>query len=301
MNTSRNYTMLAALLCGVLCLHSCITTITEPLDLAHSEKLVVRGILRAGETIDNISITTSLPALADLTDSAIAVKDAQGTLTVSGMAYPLRLQGASLQGASVYGIPTLRAVSGTTYTLRIQRGTKTVQAETQIPPKPQVQSVRIIPQLILSATSATPIPGAEPVITFRTDTTFAAEVDVQALPRTVYRVAIQVIDSVRGVELTQLYDGTSLFHTEATPIARTLTSGALPLQTRGLLRSVSARFRVVVYAYSEAYYAYLLTRSRGQQASNILGGANDNVSWNVQGDGIGLFIGVAETSFLVQK
>jgi hypothetical protein len=296
MNTSRNYTMLVTLLCGAFCLHSCITTITEPLDLAHSEKLVVRGILRAGEAIDNISITTSLPTLADLTDSAIAVKDAQGTLTVSGTAYPLRLQ-----GASVYGIPSLRAESGKTYSLRIQRGTKTVQAETQIPPKPQVQSVRIIPQLILSATSATPIPGAEPVITFRTDTTFAAEVDVQALPRTVYRVAIQVVDSVRGVELTQLYDGAALFHTEATPISRTLTSGALPLQTRGFLRGVGARFRVVVYAYSEAYYAYLLTRSRGQQASNILGGANDNVSWNVQGDGIGLFIGVAETKFLVQR
>jgi hypothetical protein len=49
-----------------------------------------------------------------------------------------------------------------------------------------------------------------------------------------------------------------------------------------------------VTAFDKAYYDYTLTRSRGQQASNLFGGTNgENVIWNVKGDGIGLFIGVS--------
>ena len=315
--------LLSALPMKIICffcafaLTSCITTVTEPLDIAFVEQLVVRGTLRSGEVIDNISLTKSLPTLAEYSDSAAAVSDATGTITVNNEAHPLRLQlpatpdvaSRTLYGTSAQGMTGLRAETGKTYSLRFQRGSKVITATTRIPTRPNVQEVRIVPQTVLTVTTATPIPGAQPVTTFRTDTVFAAEVVLLAEPRTVYRVAMQLVDSVRSsgqiVELTGFYEGGAIFHTEATASQKTLRSGALPLQTQALMKrllaqGVNVRYRLVVVAFDEPYYAYLLTRSRGQQASNIFGGtSNENVTWNVQGDGIGMFIGTAERELMM--
>jgi hypothetical protein len=91
-----------------------------------------------------------------------------------------------------------------------------------------------------------------------------------------------------------------VFSTNATNIASSLVSGLLPLQTQAFSRSMPVRYVASVTAFDKAYYTYALTRSRGQQASNLFGGTNgENVVWNIKGDGIGLFIGVATAQRVV--
>ncbi len=291
---------IACMICIALALSSCITTLTEPLSLSYSEKLVIRGVLQAGKPICDIAITKSLPALSDLSDSATAILDAAGTLSVNGRDYPLRLQSGSI-GASnspslyaAYSADTvLVAASGSTYTLTVQWQSKTAQAQTSVPPAPVLLSGRLIRQELVSLTSATYIPGTQPVTTTQRDTLLAAEVDVQTLPRIAYRTALDIRD-VRGNALTQGYEGGLIFTANDENVSRTIVSGLLPSQTRIFSHTMSVAYTATVYAFDKAYYDYQLTRSRGQQASNLFGGTSgENVVWNVKGDGIGLFIGVA--------
>lgn len=285
-----------------MALSSCITTLTEPLSLSYSEKLVIRGVLQAGKPICGIAITKSLPALSDLSDSATAILDAVGTLSVNGRDYPLRLQQGSVSGATTnslslyaaYSADTvLVAASGSTYTLTVQWHGKTAQAQTSVPPVPVLLSGRLIRQELVSLTSATYIPGTQPVTTTQRDTLLAAEVDVQTLPRIAYRTALDIRD-VQGNALTQGYEGGLVFTANDETVSRTIVSGLLPSQTRIFAHTMSVAYTATVYAFDKAYYDYQLTRSRGQQASNLFGGTSgENVVWNVKGDGIGLFIGVA--------
>lgn len=291
------------LLCIASLLSSCITTVTEPLDLAFEEKLVVRGVVRSGEALQNISITKSLPALAEPTDATLQASGVEGTITVNGQAFPL-----VKQTPIFYGIrqASIRATSGAVCKLSLTRklpnGTvQAASAETRIPPQPVIREVRIVQQTVLSVTSATPIPGASPVTIVSTDTVFAAEVVLDALPRVAYRIGIQAIDTIRNQALTQVYEGSVLFHTESSSQERTVNSPTLPRQTQVLLRNPAFRYKVIVYAFDEAYYPYFLTRSRGQQAASLFGGANENVTWNMQGDAIGMFIGSSEMSVLISK
>lgn len=296
------------MICIALALSSCITTLTEPLSLSYSEKLVIRGVLQAGKPICDIAITKSLPALSDLSDSATAIRYAVGTLSVNGRDYPLRLQPGSVSGATsnslllyaAYSADTvLVAASGSTYTLTVQWQGKTAQAQTSVPPAPVLLSGRLIRQELVSLTSATYIPGTQPVTTTQRDTLFAAEVDVQTLPRIAYRTALDIRD-VRGNALTQGYEGELVFTANDETVNRAIVSGLLPSQTRIFARTMSVAYTATVYAFDKAYYDYALTRSRGQQTSNLFGGTSgENVVWNVKGDGIGLFIGVTTTQRVI--
>lgn len=278
-------------------LTSCITTLTEPLALSFEEKIVIRGVLKAGEPVRDIAISKSLPALSAINDSATAVYDATGTLSVNGRTFPLVLQNDVQSGASLYtalnnGVPII-AEADAMYTLNVQWNGKSAAAQTSVPSVPQVQDIRLLRREILSLTSATYIPGTQPVTTTRRDTLFGAEIFIIPLPETAYRASVYLAD-VHGNALTSSYDGTLVLSTNATNIASALVSGLLPLQTQTFSRAMPVRTIATITAFDKAYYHYALTRSRGQQASNLFGGTNgENVIWNVSGDGIGLFIGVA--------
>ena len=284
-------------------LTSCITTLTEPLALSFEEKIVIRGVLKAGEPVRDIAISKSLPALSAISDSATAVYDATGTLSVNGRTFPLILQNNVQSGASLYtalnnGAPII-AEAGAMYTLNVQWKGKSATAQTSVPAAPQVQDIGLLQREILSLTSATYIPGTQPVTTTRRDTLFGAEISIIPLPETAYRASVYLAD-VRGNALTGSYDGSLVLSTNATNLASALVSGLLPLQTQAFSRIMPVRTIATVTAFDKAYYDYALTRSRGQQASNLFGGTNgENVIWNVSGDGIGLFIGVATVERII--
>ncbi|TAE29481.1 MAG: DUF4249 family protein [Candidatus Kapaibacterium sp.] len=299
--TQQKFTLLI-LLCMASFLNSCITTVTAPLDISFEEKLVVRGVVRSGEALENISITKSLPVLEEPTNAGLQVSGVEGTIAVNGQIYPLVQQSPMLYGIQQ---PSIRAASGMLLTLNLTRklpnGTvQSASAETRIPSQPVIRGVRIIPQTVLSVTTATPIPGAQPVTIVSMDTVFAAEVVLEAEPRVAYRIGLQAIDTSQNQALTQVYESSVLFHTESAAQERTINSSALPRNTQVLLRNPAFRYKIIVYAFDEAYYPYFLTRGRGQQATNIFGGANENVSWNVKGDAIGMFIGVTERTVFVR-
>ena len=290
-------------LCVASMLTSCITTLTEPLALSFEEKIVIHGVLKAGEPVRDIAISKSLPALSAISDSATAIYDARGTLSVNGRTFPLALQSDVQSGASLYtalnnGAPII-AEAGAMYTLNVQWEGKSAEAQTSVPTAPQVQDTRLLQREILSLTSATYIPGTQPVTTTRRDTLLSAEISIIPLPETAYRASVYLAD-VRGNTLTGSYDGSLVLSTNATNIASALVSGLLPLQTQVFSRAMPVRTIATVTAFDKAYYDYALTRSRGQQAANLFGGTNgENVLWNVRGDGIGLFIGVAAVQRVV--
>ncbi|MCU0426388.1 MAG: DUF4249 domain-containing protein [Candidatus Kapabacteria bacterium] len=285
-------------------LTSCITTLTEPLDVSFQETLVIRGVVCSGEPVRDIAITKSLNALDNLSDSAVAVWDAQGTLTVNGRSFPLTVQPnrtnphASLYHALNNGAPII-AESGSTYSLTVQWKGKTASAETSVPAAPDVQTVQTLRREILSLTSATYIPGTQPVTTTRRDTLLGAEVSILPRAETAYRAGVYLTDT-QGRILTETFDGGLVFSTTASNASSSLVTGLLPLQTQAFARRMPVRTIVSVVAFDKAYYTYSQTRSRGQQASNLFGGTNgENVLWNVKGAGIGLFIGLAETRRVV--
>ena len=60
----------------------------------------------------------------------------------------------------------------------------------------------------------------------------------------------------------------------------------------------SSRLYIRVYAYDEQYLDYFSTQNAHNPIENIFAQSGGNIIWNVQGDAIGLFIGVAKGNLI---
>ena len=301
---------LALYVMAVSVLTSCITTVTDPGALPYEEKIVIRGIVEAGKPLEHIQISRTLPTLAEFSDSAFALPEAEVKIQVRGNTIPLVLE-PSTSGQTMFSAPNLIAREGETYTITVKWRTKTATAETTVPQKPQILAVRVIEQLRPSFTTATTVPGADPQIITFIDTVKALESVVMPIADIVYSAGLQIISQANpSVPLTSIFVGQPLRFTDSPPREQVILSGSLPSQTLIFTRFANNTppqglyqqgvYQLSLYAFDKAYYDYALTRSRGQQAANLFGGTNgENVLWNVRGDGIGLFIGVAAVQRVV--
>jgi hypothetical protein len=291
---------LSALWCS-----ACISQVNDTGALPFEEKIVIRGLLIAGESARNIQISRTIPILNDINDSAFAVRDAQAFILTQGRQFQLTLQNDSdtdsTRQRSLYEAKGLTIQERQQYEIIVRWNGKTATAVTTIPVTPRIVAARLIEVLRPIVTSGTITPGQPPRLQTLTDTLLAADIRIRSRTNLAYNAAIQIHNETTQT-FSPLYIGETFFiDALAADSIYSITSGRIPSQTRKLLTEPNVLPVVTIFAYDEPYYRYILTRDRARQAASPLGGAGENVAWNIQGDGIGLFIGVALASLALPK
>jgi hypothetical protein len=280
--TRRGALVAAFSLCFAWCAWSC----AQAPELPYEEKLVIRGLLEAGQNAVDIQISRTIPPLDEFSYEKIFIGDAEARISVDGATYLLELQARTSTAANVpyrslYRAPGLRIEPGKTYRIDVEWRGLRAWAETRVPLFPAVDSAAI--RYAITPT----VQNGAPAL----DTAFETFAFVRARASELLRVGTTIHDPSNGRQLSSRGYGDAIFITQDGFVSATSNIWRLPGAAAALLGG-QAETRVNVEAYDGAFYRYYQTRTRSGQLG-LFSPGGPNIEWNVQGDGIGEFAGVA--------
>ncbi|MCU0426176.1 MAG: DUF4249 domain-containing protein [Candidatus Kapabacteria bacterium] len=259
-----------AAICIVLT--SC-TSAPQVVELPYVEQLVVSAILTAGDTVRNIHVMRSAPASGKIEYAAQGLPDARVTLLLNGSPVVVRrqrtlpqvnTQGLSPEQRTFFEAPGVVIQSGQRYSITVEWSGKRISASTVIPSAPDVVSYRILDDLSFVPPRRT----------------------LQAVVRPASNTAYSIIGETI---ITSNRPNSSLSNslTESLPVVRNQVTNSDTLQIRTNLnfgfQQDTVRYFGRVVSYDPAYSLYLQS----------IQGVNPFARWNVQGDGVGIFVGAA--------
>ena len=260
--------LLILLLC---CILAGCETVTDPGDIPYVERLVVEATLDDGAPIDDIRITRTMPLDRKYDREAAIVRDVNGFVEVDGTRHNLQYDAAR----GVYTVP-LTATRGKEYRLTAEWNGRKATARTTVPIPPIIDSI-----------SADTMAFYDPGMVFYTS------LDILFTPidrRAVYGIGIRTV--MDGYPMTVLHlgygepifrlrdtndQGKILYHYGRTdsPYNYGISGG------RGTTVAT-------VYAFDEQFFDYYSSRYR---SDDISFSQEEDIRWNIEGDGIGLFMG----------
>jgi hypothetical protein len=249
------------------------TSCEQPLDedeFPYEMKIVVRGIIEPDRIIDEIYIGRTLPVAVPFDEDFAKLKDAVGAVVSDGIFYPLRHT-----GNGIYTTDSLTAQVGKTYSLLVYYQDKSVSAETYIPVHGSIVSYKIINTQeegeFINIMEGTIIPrGNESYTASWVFVNFNGVVGRES------ENFVQVVSSSPGQQVK--------VKTEKIP--------------PNLINSTSGSLGIRVYVYDKAFYDFYQTQGSAQITDAIFGQPGTNIRWNVEGDGIGLFVGRTDTVYV---
>jgi hypothetical protein len=280
----------------------CQQAVTLDAELPFEEKIVVRGVLVAGELLSDIQVSKTIPPLDIFSYDKVLVRDADVRVRVDdSVTYQLTLQQSSATTAtnlvprSLYEARGIRVVAGKSYAITVRWNGKEARATTRVPQPLGVVSTRLVSTIV-------PRIGSAPLVA---DTVLTVEALLR-IPRNVPSAqlpGVRIGATMSGgtsatrtaADLTQLSLQFALQNT--LPSTNTTAIDTLRLRTE-VWRNV-ARFlalpqtsiQAVIEVYPPDFAEYYATRNRGGQP-DILNPSGPNVEWNVAGDGLGLWTGL---------
>ncbi|KXK56554.1 MAG: hypothetical protein UZ07_CHB004001391 [Chlorobi bacterium OLB7] len=266
--TVRQIALLASLLIFGLAISGCEVGVA-PDDVPYVERMVVYGVITAGEPADSIRFTRTLPLNVPYDPAAAELTDVVATIEAGGNSYPLRHIGHGF-----YNAEGLTVAAGQRYTLRATWKGLAVHASTTTPIPPVVDSLTMVKGEV-----------------FEHDfSTFAIWAYVRPVQGSAYSITYNLRDTVNDIHYTSHYDYVNdVWHWRDTTasgylIAKTYDNFLSPGNDNVFKGSVTA------VAWDEPYYDYYRTYYYGND-DDLFGSSQRTINWNIEGDGIGLFIG----------
>lgn len=256
--------------CLVLGAAGCTSVVDDPGTLPYHEKLVVRGVLQADSTLDTISVTRTLPPLDDYSREKAAVHGALVVVYHNGVHDTLRDHGKGR-----YFAPNITIQSGTTYELTVEWNGKRAYATTIVPFPPIIQSVRKETSQSSHSFYNTVLVAA---VTPRPNEVYGATSEHRTPPPNAYTYRNYTIDEVKYSSDTTKNGTVSVRADRATWYQENGTDV------------------IQVHAYDPAFYAYFRSAYDSDDDSPF-NRAGSQKKWNIYGDGIGMFIGMASSPF----
>ena len=268
-------------------------------DLPYVNHLVIKGFLLAGQPLDSISITHTLPLSVSYDSALAATTSARVTVTVDGRVIPM-----TYLGGNYFSDPNSDTVqSGKSYHLTVDWNGLHAESTTLVPAPPIVDSCYVGQTITQTYPYETYVYYLTPI-----------EFGIRPQPNTAYSILYDSISAFRHPDDT-ITDASEWgpefneFSAEQTlppdphvwlihQIEVVLTD---PSSQKPPIDSLF-RSTVIVGSFDPAY-ANFEASNNNSNSDGIFGVTGTNPKWNVTGDGIGLFIGMASSraSFVVRR
>lgn len=242
---------------------NCENSIEEE-DFPFEFRIVVRGVIEPYKQVNNIYIGRTIPISDTFIQGFADVSDAAAAILYEGKLYPLR---HTTKG--IYRNDTLPVLPGKTYQLFVQLEDKLATAETTVPVRGPISRpvVRSIGQ------------GSQ-VKNF-------VECNVTPQNNEVYSATWVVLN---------LSGSVSSEATELAAVVRKANSGATTVTTDQVPANYnSSALGMRLFIYDAPFYDYFFSQGSNRTSDLVFGQPQNNVRWNVQADGIGMFIAKRDT------
>lgn len=269
MKIAQTYKFILPLLFVVAFFAGCEEQMADGEDFPFELKLVVRGLLTAGEPVEDIYIGRTLPVTFTYSESFANLEDASAVIVYEDSLILLHHTGEGLYSPQL----PLIAEKGKHYSLVVQWENKTATAETTIP---WIGTIGKIQSLRTTDGDNKQITILECDVTHRKDEIYAP---------------LWAFVSFSGRVNSEANEFGTLGKRDPN------YAGAVKCYTSAIKGDVNSTLNLGVhfYIYDSPFYDYFYTQGSSQIEDAIFGQSSSNVRWNVKGDGIGMFIGRCDT------
>lgn len=247
-----------------------ITSCEQPIEeeeFPYEMKLVVRGVLEHNKLINDIYIGRTLPVSLPYSEEFAVVTDAVGTILVDNISYPLRHI-----GKGIYSTDSLFGKRGKEYTLLLRWENKSAYAITKIPVIGNISSAYVAQKVIDG------------------ENKFYFESTLSTISNEVYSATWALLNS-GGVILSEAKE----FESVIKPISSNDIIKVPTVPVPANILNSGGTLAIRLYVFDNAFYNYFISQGSNLVSDAIFGQPGSNIRWNIIGDGIGMFIGKADT------
>lgn len=251
--------------------------VIDPDGLPYVERLVVDAMLSPDIPADSIYITRTLPLSAKYDRSKAVLTDVTGYVESEGRQYPL-----VHVDSSRYAATGLIPESGKRYRLVAQWRGKNIQAETTIPFKPEVDTVILRKGRDRSGSNdwhydtltAVVHPRGAEVYAMEARTHYSGSDGFEVIDLDYDDVIARASDVEQDGKVHLIYSSYQIFVVD-------------PMFPR--------TNQAVVYAFDTPFYDYYFSITDDNDGEGAFSSGTRPIYWNIEGDGIGVFMGRAIT------
>jgi hypothetical protein len=293
MNITLKQSILFLATSFLFCHYGCEEVINNT-NLPYEEKLVIRGIVLDGDSIDSLYVGRTLPyeefrfgywnskdSIYVENDLSSFVKDAVVTISVDDQTYPLHYF-----KSGYYKNDSLVGATGKTYRLHIEWKGKIADAVTTIPETPIVDSVNVAYKTTAVYTHGSEVEySCSAYIHGKVNNIFSFELSHKHIDSNPFDTS---------------YHYTYEYSTGSAVKKRTQTDYNVPdIFTRKIVEYVNVGYIdpqliFTIKSYDEPYYKYFLSYKNLNSKDDFSIEPNP-IDWNVSGNAIGMFIGASKS------
>jgi hypothetical protein len=234
-------------------------------------KLVVRNLVLSNKLIDSIYVGRTLPVSVPFDKEFAKVTTAVGAVISDGIFYPLRHK-----GNGYYTTDSLIARPGKTYYLIINWENISVNAETTVPVIGNINN-SYVNQGINEGSAFSYL-----------------ESSVSPFSDEVYG-AVWFVMTYTGFITFEADEFERIVKKEENAAAVLVPTIEIP---QSYINS-NGSYGIRIYAFDKSYYDYFITSNLNQIPDAIFGQSGSAVKWNINGNGIGMFVGRADTTIVI--
>lgn len=243
----------------------------EEEDFPYELKLVVRSIVKTNRLIDSIYVGRTLPVSVPFNEEFSKVTTAVGAVVSEGVFYPLRHK-----GNGYYTTDSLIARSGRTYSLIVNWESISINAQTTVP--------------VIGSLNGTYVDqGIENGRQFNFLEGIVTPFSNEVYGATWFLMSYAGFINQEASEFAKVVKKNSNEQVVYVPTIEIPQS----------FNTYNGSYGIRLFAYDAPFYDYYITSGTSQVADAIFGQSGTNVKWNIYGQGIGMFVGTADTIIVV--
>jgi hypothetical protein len=255
--------------------------VVDSTELPYTPHIVVNAILSTDDSLTEIELSKTLPLSQPYTRDAAWITDATASITFDGVQYPLRYLGEGKYMAEGLPIQT-----GKRYTLDVSWHGLHTSGSTEIPVAAPIDTGRV-------SIVTDEFGYSQAIVWWYTH----VPKPVALLATYEYKHHLTAWDSIY-MERDPNYRPDTFWHSMGVEYYDVALAKAVDRDSAGFHAYGSIDpdedYRAVLYTYDAGFYEFARTYRRYYDDSPF-GSGGTNPRWNLDGDGIGLFIGVAAT------
>ncbi len=265
------------IICGIILilLSSCEQTVSN-VELPYKEQLVIRAVLEAGEKVSEFHVSRTLHPLDEYNEDKALVKDAVITISDGNKNYTLTFQD------KFYVNEDLIIEAGKTYHMTAKWKNKKARSRTTIPEPTEIEEITYVKHLIDYGD-------------YR-DSMYVLSATITPKPGSVYKFGYHAVERPDYLRLNHDVYTHNNGNSQGKVKANLFIFNPLS-DDEQVVQNYIRSYTYYLYAFDEPYLNYHNTSHQGESNSNIFGSEGLNVIWNVEGDAIGLFIGMTRTTY----